>query len=374
MDIIYTDFSKAFDRVPHWNLMEKVSSLGIKDKVGGWLTDFLTDRFQRVRIEDSNSSWTPVRSGVPQGSVLGPVLFLLYINDLPNALEDNNIKLFADDAKLDNSITCDEDTVSLQRNLNNMVDWSEKWSLTLNTNKCKVLHLSRSANAKKQSYYMMNPDGAIILEEVDHEKDLGVYIDSNLSFEVHVNKAVLTANKITGIIKRNFKYMGEEILLNLYKTLVKPYLEYSSVVWDPITLRDQRMIEGVQRRATKLIPDMEDLNYEQRLTKLGLPSLQYRRVRADMIQVFKIVTGLDRINSKIFFEFAHDSKTRGHKYKLQKPRYRTNLRGHCFSNRIVDVWNSLSSYVIEAPDLNSFKSRLNTFWKNHPLKFTPSFY
>ena len=374
VDIIYTDFSKAFDRVPHWNLMEKVSSLGIKDKVGGWLTDFLTDRFQRVRIEDSNSSWTLVRSGVPQGSVLGPVLFLLYINDLPNALEDNSIKLFADDAKLDNSITCDEDTVSLQRNLNNMVDWSEKWSLTLNTNKCKVLHLSRSANAKKQSYYMMNPDGAIILEEVHHEKDLGVYIDSNLSFEVHVNKAVLTANKITGIIKRNFKYMGEEIFLNLYKTLVRPYLEYSSVVWDPITLRDQRMIEGVQRRGTKLIPDMEDLNYEQRLTKLGLPSLQYRRVRADMIQVFKIVTGLDRINSKLFFEFAHDSKTRGHKYKLQKPRYRTNLRGHCFSNRIVDVWNSLSSYVIEAPDLNSFKSRLNTFWKNHPLKFTPSFY
>ena len=92
-----------------------------------------------------------------------------------------------------------------------------------------------------------------------------------------------------------------------------------------------------------------------------------------MVQVFKIVIGLDRINPKLFFEFAHDSKTRGHKYKLQKPRYLTNLRGHCFSNRIVDVWNSLSSYVIEAPDLNSFKSRLNTFWKNHPLKFTSSF-
>ena len=182
-----------------------------------------------------------------------------------------------------------------------MVDWSEKWSLKLNTNKCKVLHLSKSENLNKQNYYMMNPDGPITLEVVEQEKDLGVYIESNLSFEAHVNKAVLSANKMTGVIKRNFKYMGEEIFLNLYKTLVRPHLEYSSVVWDPITLRDQRRIEGVQRRATKLIPNMEELNYEQRLVKLGLPSLQYRRTRADMIQVYKIVTGLDRINPKLFF-------------------------------------------------------------------------
>ena len=198
-------------------------------------------------------------------------------------------------------------------------------------------------------------------------------MDSKLTFETHVNKSVQSANKITGIIKRNFKYMGEDIFLNLYKTLVRPYLEYSSVVWDPATIRDQKLLEGVQRRATKLIPTIKDLSYEQRLVNLGLPSLQYRRTRADMIQVYKIVHGMDRIDPTIFFELVKDFKTRGHKYKLCKPRCRTSFRRHTFSNRVVDTWNSLPAGIVEAPDINSFKSQLNTFWKHHPLKFSPSY-
>ena len=221
---------------------------------------------------------------------------------------------------------------------------------------------------------MNSPEGPITLDEVEYEKDLGVYIDSKLSFETHVNNSVKLANKMTGIIKRNFKFMGDQVFLNLYKTLVRPHLEYSCVVWDPITLRDQRLVEGVQRRATKLIPNMQSLNYEQRLVNLGLPSLQYRRMRADMIQVYKIVTGVDRVDPNMFFEFAKSSRTRGHKYKLCKPRCKTSFRRHVFSHRVVDIWNSLSSSVVEAPDINSFKTRLNTFWKDHPIKFTPSFY
>ena len=374
VDIIYTDFSKAFDVVSHSKLITKIFSTGITGEIGNWIKDFLSNRYQRVRIQDSFSSWIPVKSGVPQGSVLGPVLFLLYINDLPKALHENIIELFADDAKLNKSISSGEDAAILQANFNRMVSWSDKWSLKLNTNKCKVLHISKSSDSVKQSYYMNSPEGPITLDEVEYEKDLGVYIDSKLSFETHVNNSVKLANKMTGIIKRNFKFMGDQVFLNLYKTLVRPHLEYSCVVWDPITLRDQRLVEGVQRRATKLIPNMQSLNYEQRLVNLGLPSLQYRRMRADMIQVYKIVTGVDRVDPNMFFEFAKSSRTRGHKYKLCKPRCKTSFRRHVFSHRVVDIWNSLSSSVVEAPDINSFKTRLNTFWKDHPIKFTPSFY
>ena len=374
VDIIYTDFSKAFDVVSHSKLITKIFSTGITGEIGNWIKDFLSNRYQRVRIQDSFSSWIPVKSGVPQGSVLGPVLFLLYINDLPKALHENIIELFADDAKLNKSISSGEDAAILQANFNRMVSWSDKWSLKLNTKKCKVLHISKSSDSVKQSYYMNSPEGPITLDEVEYEKDLGVYIDSKLSFETHVNNSVKLANKMTGIIKRNFKFMGDQVFLNLYKTLVRPHLEYSCVVWDPITLRDQRLVEGVQRRATKLIPNMQSLNYEQRLVNLGLPSLQYRRMRADMIQVYKIVTGVDRVDPNMFFEFAKSSRTRGHKYKLCKPRCKTSFRRHVFSHRVVDIWNSLSSSVVEAPDINSFKTRLNTFWKDHPIKFTPSFY
>ena len=373
IDVIYTDFSKAFDVVSHRKLLHKIHKIGIGGYVGKWIENFLTDRFQRVRVEESVSNWTGVLSGVPQGSVLGPVLFLIFINDLPEAVPAQDIKLFADDAKLDKLIESDDDASMLQESLDKMIDWSNEWSLKMNINKCKVLHLSRSVDKQNQSYNMNSPKAKMNLEEVEYEKDLGVFVDSRLSFETHVLKAVSTANKMTGILKRNFKYMDDGIFLNLYKSLVRPHIEYSCVVWNPVTIRDQKAIEGVQRRATKSLPKLKDLNYEQRLRTLGLPSLQYRRLRADMIQVYKIIRGIDRIDMSIFFEIAKDSRTRGHKYKLCKRRGTTSFRMHTFSNRVIETWNSLPDSVVEAPDILSFKERLNTFWKTNPIKFSPTF-
>ena len=143
-------------------------------------------------------------------------------------------------------------------------------------------------------------------------------IDGKLNFHAHVKKAVLTANKVTGIIRRNFKYMGEETFLTLYKSLVKPHIEYSSTVWNPTMICDQKLIEGVQRRATKLIPSISGLSYPQKLKKLGLPSLQYRRLRADMLQVYKIIHGFDRVTIETFFELSGSDRTRGHRYKINK--------------------------------------------------------
>ena len=162
--------------------------------------------------------------------------------------------------------------------------------------------------------------------------------------------------------------------MNLYKTLIRPHLEYASVVWSPSTIRDQRRIEGVQRRATKLVSSVSELSHHERLRKLGIPSLQYRRMRADMLQVYKILHGIERINPDVFFELADGTRTRGHKYKIIKQRCSTSFMLHSFSHRVVDIWNALPEHVVDSPNVNIFKTRLNTVWKNHPNKFAPSFY
>ena len=374
VDVIYTDFSKAFDTVSHSKLLQKLQLLGISGKVLCWIRNFLSGRRQKVRVEESCSSWEKVLSGVPQGSVLGPVLFLTYINDLPLVVQDQFVKLFADDAKLDRCVATVNDSRILQCSLDNVTNWSEEWALRMNAAKCKVLHLSRGKTIQKYEYFMNTNKGRVSLQEVECEKDLGVYVDEKLTFEHHVSKSIKTANKVTGIICRNFRNMGKDVFLNLYKSLVRPHLEYGSVVWSPRFINDQKRIEAVQRRATKLAPNVADLSYPQRLRYLGIPSLQYRRIRADMIQVYKIMHGIDRIDSGLFFEESNTSRTRGHRFKISKVRCKTSFRKAVFSQRVVDDWNALPDTVVEAPNINCFKTRLNSFWKNHPCKFSPSFY
>ena len=374
VDIIYTDFCKAFDKVSHSKLIDKLEIMGISGQSLNWIKGFLSDRQQKVRVGNSLSYNEPVKSGVPQGSVLGPVLLLAFINDLPDALSPGSCKLFADDTKFFSEILSEEDALSLQDDLNSMTRWSEISSLKLNPGKCKVLHLTEASQTEGYGYYIQEDDGIRLLENVESEKDLGVCMDSKLNFRTHISKIVTTANKVTGIVRRNFKYMGEETFITLYKSLIRPHLEYSSPVWSPSNIGDQKFIENVQRRATKLIPSISELPYPQRLKRLGLPSLQYRRLRADVIQVYKIIHGIDRIEISMFFKLANDERTRGHRYKIVKQRCRTNKRKNFFSNRIVDTWNSLPPEIVESPNINTFKSRLNEFWKSLPVKFNPSFY
>ena len=371
IDVIYTDYSRAFDTVSHRKLMQKLHGLGVQGNMWTWIQEFLSDRKQKVRVNDGFSGWERVVSGVPQVSVLGPILFLVYINDLPEAVQAQLLKLFADDAKLYKAIDSNCDAAELQQGLGKMLEWSYGWGLRMNASKCKVLHLSRNTRTIQNEYFMKEGE---LLETVEFEKDLGVYVDEKMSFETHVTKSINMANKMTGIVNRNFRLMGEDVFMNLYKTLIRPHLEYASVVWSPSTIRDQRRIEGVQRRATKLVSSVSELSYHERLRKLGIPSLQYRRMRGDMLQVYKILHGIERINPDVFFELAGGTRTRGHKYKIIKQRCSTSFRLHSFSHRVVDTWNALPEHVVDSPNVNIFKTRLNTVWKNHPNKFAPSFY
>ena len=201
------------------------------------------------------------------------------------------------------------------------------------------------------------------LEATSDEKDLGVTIDSDLKFQAHVSKAVNKASRMLGLVRATFTCIDETTLPKLFTSMVRPHLEYGNVIWSPRYRRESVEIEKIQRRATKLIPNLRHLPYKDRLEALRLPSLSYRRRRGDMLQAFKILKGIDRVDPGQFFVSADQSNTRGHSLKLVKQRARSSLRQYTFSQRVVNDWNALPAHVVDSPTLNTFKSRLDKNWK-----------
>lgn len=173
-----------------------------------------------------------------------------------------------------------------------------------------------------------------------------------------------------GIIKRTFNHLDKKSLVMLYKSLVRPILEYGCSIWFPTLKGDINEIEKVQRRATKIIPDLSQKSYPERLKALNLPTLAYRRKRADMLQTFRILKGIDNVDPANFFE-VDNSKTRGHSLKIKKPRANTNIKLYSFSHRCINNWNSLPEEVIQSETLNGFKSGLENHWKLLDIKYDP---
>ena len=366
VDAIYMDFAKAFDSVPHKRLLHKINNYGISGNILSWIKDFLTTRHQRVGVYTNFSSWNNVQSGIPQGSVLGPLLFVIYINDLPENIK-SSILMFADDTKLYRKIDSNEDYTLLQKDLDILQNWSDTWLLKFNPDKCKTLTIGKSKVENDRRYSMKinespNSSQSHNLEKVKEEKDLGIIIDDRLNFEKHINTKVNKANQIMGLIRRTFSFLNESIFLHLYKSIVRPHLEYAVHCWHPMRKKDISSIENVQRRATRMVPTLKGLTYPQRLQKLKIPTLVFRRMRGDMIETFKILTDIyDKAASPILEFVSQDIPTRGHKYKLRKKHHNTRIHQHFFSSRIIDAWNSLPNDVVEAPTLNSFKNKLDKY-------------
>ena len=316
---------------------------------------FLSGRGQRVKIDVSFSDWREILSGVPQGSVLGPLLFLIYINDLPEAVM-SCVKLFADDTKVYRPISSQQDQIALNQDLQSLMDWSHTWELTFNQNKCGVLHLGVSYDP---FHYTFSSCGiSQVLQNLDEEKDLGIIIDEHLDFSTHINAIVSKANRQLGLIQRSFIIRDRSSMLLLYNSTVRPILEYGSPVWSPWKKKQIIHIENVQRRLTRLIHAMEGLTYEQRLKALDLPTLQFRRKRECLIQTYKLLHGLYDTDYKVFFKRVENNVTRGHSWKLQSTRARLNQRGSFFSVAVVGHWNQLPEAVVSAGTLNQFKTRL----------------
>ena len=369
VDVIYMDFMKAFDKVPHRRLLEKLRCYGYSGKLLNWMEEFLNGRKQRVVVNGCKSNWREVMSGVPQGSVIGPLLFVLYINDLPEIVKAE-VYLFADDTKIYCKIL-DDGSSTLQEDLIRLQEWSDIWLLKFHPDKCKVLKVHKGNKANERKYNMKkidNENEVKELEQVETEKDLGIITDEKLTFEEHIQTKVNKATKVMGLIRRSFMTLDVEMFRKLFTAMVRPHLEYGQAVWSPIKKKDIVSIENVQRRASKMIPRLKNLEYPDRLRKLNLPTLVYRRHRGDMIELYKIMNGLyDR-------EVApqpsrREGITRGHSMKIYKERARTRLRQNQLMIRAVDAWNHLPENVVTAPSLDSFKNRLDKVWSDQPVKF-----
>ena len=260
------------------------------------------------------------------------------------------------------------DVDKVQSDLDKLATWSETWQLKFNASKCKCMHFGKENPENK--YYMMEDNVKIDIENIKSEKDLGVFFDNELKFNEHIAIKVKKANQALGMIRNTFSCLDKEIFLPLYKSFVRPHLEYASVIWSPTYKKDIISIEHVQRRATKLVTGMKNLPYENRTKILGLPTLYYRRERADMLQLFKIMNNYDNIDIKNI-DRNSNTNTRGHSQKLNKKRSKSRFGQNRFSNRIVNNWNILSEDTVTAKSINIFKSGINSDWKNRPLKFQP---
>ena len=323
--------------------------------------------------EDS-SKWTQVTSGIPQGSVLGPTLFVLYINDLPDSIQNNSTAvMFADDTKLFARTDTSKDKKKLQEDLDCVCKWSSLWLLKFHPDKCKVLSLGYKLDETPPTFNMVtnSEDGSanqVKLEATTCEKDIGVHVDDNLSFKDHIYTKIKKANAVMGIIRRTFDYLDQNMFLQLFKSLVRPLIETSVAVWAPYKKTDIAELERVQRRATKQVPGLKHLEYSERLIKIGLPTLVFRRLRGDMIEIFKIMAGIydNEVTPTIPKGNEH---TRGHQRKIFIRGARLNLRKNFFTVRVGQVWNKLPEEVVMAKDVNAFKRLLDKHWKDHPCRY-----
>ena len=351
LDVIYLDFNKAFDKVSHNGLLIQLQRHGVSDIIINWIRVWLCQRKQRVLLNGAKSHWVNVVSGVPQGSVLGPILFNIFINNIELNLGSRVFK-FADDMKLVNRAN-DSGSKQMQADLDTLVAWAKTWHMSFNYSKCKVLHVGKNNIGKL--FYM---DGQA-LESIIEEKDLGIKLSNDLKWAKQSREAAMRAFRMLGAINRNVTYKSKYVIRKLYCAYVRPHLEYCIQAWSPYHQKDTKLLERVQRRATKLVKGFQHLSYEERLKKLNLKSLSYRRHKADMVQVFKCIKGIDKLNFGNMFKFSNTGKTRGHKYKLQKQKFKTGIRQNFFSQRVINSWNNLPSSVINSSSLFAFKKNFD---------------
>ena len=352
VDGVYLDLKKAFDKVPHKRLLWKIRNYGgVRGRLFDWMTDYLSGREMRTVIRNESSSWLEVTSGVPQGSVLGPVMFGIYVNDLVDGI-GSYINLFADDAKLMRGVNNIGDCKKLQEDLDKVGEWGRKWQMEFNKNKCKVMEFGKSRRVHWD--YTMED---VRLEKSSEELDLGVTITEGLTPDKHINKMTGKANNLLRRIKMAFIYKDKDMMRKVLVTMIRPLLEYAAVVWSPHTKKNIRKLERVQRAATKMAPELRDLEYEERLREMGLTTLENRRERGDLINIYKMLHGMDKTGEDLI---KRDTGiTRGHEKKLKRERCLKDIKKYSFPHRAVTAWNGLDEVIVNATSVHSFKARLD---------------
>lgn len=350
-DAVFLDYAKAFDKVPHQRLFAKLSQLNLHPTVIKWIIEFLTNRSQRVAVNNHLSTAIPVTSGVPQGSVLGPLLFLIYINDLPLHVT-SNIRMFADDCVVYRTILNTSDQLTLENDLTNVSKWCTTWLMTLNVNKCKTMSFTRSNNPLMFPYTI----NSLPLELTNSYKYLGVTVTSDLIWRTHVQNIISSSNKTLGFLKRHLKSAPMQVRLLAYTSLVRPKLEYASAIWDPHQAYLICALESVQNRAARFIHS--SYSYDISVTSLkllsNLPSLALRRRISSLCLYHKFFHSSILHQPSYIKPATRISARTSHTQQVSLMRARTSTFLASFFSRTAKDWNDLPFSIVDIICPSSF--------------------
>ena len=351
------DFSRAFDTVPHERLIGKLAHYGVQGQTNDWIRAFLTDRKMQVVVDGETSTSAPVLSGVPQGTVLGPLLFLIYINDMPDVVSEGTfIRLFADDCLAYRHIKTEEDQTVLQGDLDKLHEWTIKWGMRFNPGKCQIMHLART-KPRTKFYELSN----VLLETVDSAKYLGVVVSNDLQWHKQVCAVAKRANSALHLIARNLHDCPRATRALAYTTLVRPKMEYSASVWDPHLKGDIDTLERVNRRAARMVFNKgwreQDVSVSALLSELGWQTLADRRENQRLTMLYKISHGLVAVPPTRLIKPSRS--TRGHSRKYQVISTTLDRVKNSFYPRTIPQWNRLSNDTVNAQSLELFKTKFH---------------
>ena len=338
-DVIYLDFGKAFDTVAHNELLVKLWSFGITGNLWNWFKVYLTGRRQSVAITNCCSEFLPVVSGVPQGSILGPLLFLVFINDILECTSDSSLLLFADDTKCLKPIYDPVDCSLLQSDLDKLSLWSKQWKLSFNESKCTLVTFHSKLPVIPHSYHINDQ----VIANCKQHKDLGVLMANDLSWSAHLQFITARAYKMLGLLRRSFSSSGSSSAMkSLYLSLVRSRVIYCSQVWRPFLLKDINILENVQRRATKFILNDFISDYKSRLLTLHLLPLTMMYELNDILFFIKsLKEPSDAFNVLDYVSFSCNATRSSTHTKLVHKFTKTNAAKHFYFSRLPRLWNSL---------------------------------
>lgn len=371
-DMAILDFSKAFDTVPHSKLLHKLDEYGVKGNLHKWFTSFLTKRHMKVVVDGESSKSVTVDSGVPQGTVLGPILFLCHINDLPDSVR-SQVRLFADDCLLYREIQTQDDHNILQNDLRELETWAKTWGMRFNAKKCYIM----SIRQRSSRFYTLSGH---ILQQVQQNPYLGVILSDDLKWEQHINKITGKASSTLGFLRRNLKMCPANSKKLAYITLIRSTLEYAASAWDPYLSKDVQKLEQVQHKAVRFIVGDYISKYPgfitSKLEELGIPTLKERRKNIRLCLFYKVAYGqVPAINPEDYIKpevntrrrtrptRLHDyvvpenmnTQTRNHLMCFKISTGRTDQYKNTFFTRTVVDWNNLAENQVQATSVDQFR-------------------
>lgn len=349
-DVVFLDFTKAFDTVSHEKVLHKLRAYGVNGHLFKWFQSYLSDRHQRVQINEDYSDFTPITSGILQGSCAGPVLFLLFINDLPDILDNVQVAMFADDVKLYSS-----NPSHIQSALHKISEWCQSWQLSLAEHKCSYIRISPHQVLPPYPYRI----SGTVIEYNAIQRDLGVIFSSDLNLLHHYSSLIKKANSSGYHILKCFTSKRPKVMATAFATYVRPILESFSPVWNPTRRQHVDALERVQRRFTKFVYykcNIPETSYAERLKFLGLQTLESRRQILDLSLVHQLYHNESEISTNLLNKHVSQRNLRD-SHRLIADIRASGPRASFFSNRIVTWWNSLPAKIIPL-STHSFKSHL----------------